>query len=117
MKIIVKIITLFAMTLFWGSCSNESAAVQDTPPVAVEIQKTPQMVEFERSLTSFGQDLKTDKARLEKNSERFEGARKYLAFYNQKIAKDASENDILRQALMLHSKNVKELINQNTTPQ
>lgn len=117
MKIRVKIIALFVVTFFLGSCSNEAAVVQDSPPVVVQIQKTPEMIEFERSLTAFGQELKTDKARLEKKSERVEGARKYLAFYNQEVAKGASENDIVRQALMLHSKNVKELINQNTAVQ
>lgn len=98
-----------------GSCANEAAVAQDSTTTAVRINKTPEMVAFERSLTSFGKDMSTAKAVTAKNNERFDGARKYLAFYQQDIAKGASDNDILRQALQLHSRNVKELINQNTT--
>lgn len=115
MKSILKCIMMLALMGFFGSCANEAAVIQDSTTTAVRIDKTPEMVAFERSLTSAGKDLTTAKAVTDKNNERFEGARNYLAFYNQDIAKGATDNEILRQALQLHSRNVKELINQSTT--
>ncbi len=113
-----KIISLAVLvTAMWSfsSCSEKEATAQDVgQPVAVQVQKTPEMIAFEDSFKGITARMAKGKnAKNDEMSKIVSISRAYLEDHGAIYDKRAKDMDIIRQALNFHGQELKKLQTKN----